>query len=249
MARFLHRASPRSDGAFRRDQLRPRWPEQLLESELFGYERGAFTGAHQAKVGQIELASRGVLFLDEVSEMSLVAQAKFLRFLQEREFQRLGGTRTQKANVRLIAASNRNIRQRIERGTFRQDLFYRLQVFEIQLPPLRDRLDERPAARGTLLAEFSGTVGISVAPPVEDARHALMSHTWPGNIRELRNVLESAAILSEEGCDRARQPGPSSESSVHAVAARPGCDGGGRRSSRCCARPAGTSRSRPKSSA
>ena len=114
-------------------------PEQLLESELFGYERGAFTSAHQAKPGQVELASGGVLFLDEVSEMSLSAQAKFLRFLQEREFQRLGGTRLIKANIRVIAATNRDLRKAVERGDFREDLFYRLSVFDIQIPPLRDR--------------------------------------------------------------------------------------------------------------
>src|SRR5262245_18263064 len=139
IARFIHRASPRKDGPFVAINCAA-LPEQLLESELFGYERGAFTGAHQAKAGQIEIAAHGVLFLDEVSEMSLVAQAKVLRFLQEREFQRLGGTRTQKANVRVIAASNRDLRQAVERGTFREDLFYRLQVFDILLPALRDRI-------------------------------------------------------------------------------------------------------------
>src|ERR1700704_2109647 len=120
VARLIHRASPRKHGPFVAINCAA-LPEQLLESELFGYERGAFTGAQQAKAGQIELASRGVLFLDEVSEMSLAAQAKFLRFLQEREFQRLGGTRTQRANVRIIAASNRDLRQAVERGTFRED--------------------------------------------------------------------------------------------------------------------------------
>jgi transcriptional regulator with PAS, ATPase and Fis domain len=198
VARFLHQASPRSHGAFVAINCAA-LPEQLLESELFGYERGAFTGAHQAKAGQIELAFRGVLFLDEVSEMSLVAQAKFLRFLQEREFQRLGGTRTQKANVRVIAASNRNLRQAIERGTFREDLFYRLQVFEITLPPLRDRIDDIPLLAEHFLTEFSGNAGYPSARLSEDARNALMAHAWPGNIRELRNVLESAMILSEEG--------------------------------------------------
>src|SRR6185503_18623596 len=114
-------------------------PEQLLESELFGYERGAFTGAQQSKPGQIELAGGGVLFLDEVTEMSAAAQAKLLRVLQEREFQRLGGTRLLRANVRVIAATNRNLRDAVGRGAFREDLYYRLQVFEIQLPTLRER--------------------------------------------------------------------------------------------------------------
>ena len=123
-------------------------PEQLLESELFGYERGAFTSAQQAKPGQIELAAGGVLFLDEVTEMSLAAQAKFLRVLQEREFQRLGGTRLLKANIRVIAATNRDLRKAVERGDFREDLFYRLGVFDIQIPPLaRPSVGHRAADR------------------------------------------------------------------------------------------------------
>src|SRR4030095_4696053 len=138
VARFIHAASPRRHRPFVALNCAA-LPEQLLESELFGYERGAFTSAHQAKPGQIELAAGGVLFLDEVTEMSLAAQAKFLRVLQEREFQRLGGTRVLKANIRVIAASNRDLRKAVERGTFREDLFYRLQVFDINIPPLRER--------------------------------------------------------------------------------------------------------------
>src|SRR6266404_4199414 len=138
VARLIHQASPRKHGPFVAINCAA-LPEQLLESELFGYERGAFTGAQQSKPGQIELANAGVLFLDEVSEMSPSAQAKFLRVLQEREFQRLGGTRVVKTNVRIIAATNRDLQQAIERGSFRPDLYYRLQVFTIQLPPLRER--------------------------------------------------------------------------------------------------------------
>jgi DNA-binding NtrC family response regulator len=196
LARFIYRNSPRGAGPFIAINCAG-LPEQLFESELFGYERGAFTGAQQAKAGQIELAARGVLFLDEVSELSLTAQAKFLRFLQEREFQRLGGTRAQKANVRVIAASNRDLRQALERGTFREDLLYRLQVFDIQLPPLRDRLGDLPLLAEQFLEELGQSMG---SPPVslaEDARDALLLHTWPGNVRELRNVLERAAILSD----------------------------------------------------
>src|SRR6267142_4786030 len=158
VARFIHQASPRRNGPFVAINCAA-LPEKLLASELFGYERGAFTGAHQAKAGQIELAAKGVLFLDEVSEMSLVAQAKFLRFLQEREFQRLGGTRVQKANVRVIAASNRDLRQAVDRGTFREDLFYRLQVFDIPLPPLRDRLSDVPLLAEQFLEELSPAMG------------------------------------------------------------------------------------------
>src|SRR6185503_1561786 len=138
VARFIHASSARKSGPFVALNCAA-LPEQLLESELFGYERGAFTSAQQAKPGQVEMASGGVLFLDEVSEMSLSAQAKFLRVLQEREFQRLGGTRPLKANIRVIAATNRDLRKAVERGDFREDLFYRLGVFDIQIPPLRDR--------------------------------------------------------------------------------------------------------------
>ena len=198
VARFIHQASPRKDGPFVAINCAA-LPEQLLESELFGYERGAFTGAQQAKAGQIELAAKGVLFLDEVSEMSLVAQAKFLRFLQEREFQRLGGTRVQKANVRVIAASNRDLRQAVEKGTFREDLFYRLQVFDIELPALRDRISDVPLLAEHFVAEFGKALGHRSTRLADEAREALLAHPWPGNIRELRNVLESAAILSDDG--------------------------------------------------
>jgi transcriptional regulator with PAS, ATPase and Fis domain len=198
VAHFIHGASPRKDGPFVAINCAA-LPEQLLESELFGYERGAFTGAHLAKAGQIELASKGVLFLDEVSEMSLTAQAKFLRFLQEREFQRLGGTRTQKANVRVVAASNRNLRQAVEEGKFREDLFYRLQVFDIELPPLRERMNDVPLLAEQFLEELGQSMGRSPARLLPDACDALLSYHWPGNVRELRNVLERAAILSDEG--------------------------------------------------
>src|SRR5437667_471059 len=198
VARFIHQASPRKDGPFVAINCAA-LPEQLLESELFGYERGAFTGAHQAKAGQIEMAARGVLFLDEVSEMSLAAQAKFLRFLQEREFQRLGGTRIQKANVRVIAASNRDLRQAVEQGKFREDLFYRLQVFDIPLPPLRERISDVPLLAEQFLEEIGAAMGRRPARLADDVCDALLAYTWPGNVRELRNVLERAAILSDEG--------------------------------------------------
>jgi transcriptional regulator with PAS, ATPase and Fis domain len=197
LARFIYEASPRRDGPFITINCAA-LPEQLFESELFGYERGAFTGALRAKPGQIELAGRGVLFLDEVSEMSLAGQAKILRFLEEREFQRLGGTRTQKANVRVIAASNRDLRQAVERGTFREDLLYRLQVFDIQLPSLRDRLGDVLLLAEQFLEELGQSLGRRPATLADDAREALLLHSWPGNVRELRNVLERAAILSDD---------------------------------------------------
>ena len=194
IARFIHQTSPRRDGPFVPINCAA-LPETLLESELFGYERGAFTGAHQSKPGQIELASAGVLFLDEVSEMSPAAQAKFLRVLEEREFQRLGATRPIKTNARVIAATNRDLRAAVERGDFREDLSYRLQVFDILMPPLRARSDDIPLLVDAFLEELARSLGCPVAGVSDDAMSALMTYRWPGNVRELRNVLERAAIL------------------------------------------------------
>jgi transcriptional regulator with GAF, ATPase, and Fis domain len=198
VARFIHRASPRKDGPFVAINCAA-LPEQLLESELFGYERGAFTGAQQSKSGQIELASSGVLFLDEVTEMSQSAQAKFLRVLQEREFQRLGATRPIKANVRVIAATNRDLRKAVGRGTFREDLYYRLQVFEITIPPLRDRKGDVLPLADAFLHDIARSFGFPLAGLTADAKRALLEYDWPGNVRELRNALERAAILCEGG--------------------------------------------------
>ena len=153
----------------------------------------------QAKPGQIELASGGVLFLDEVSEMTLSAQAKFLRVLQEREFQRLGGTRMLKADVRVIAATNRDPRRAMESGAFREDLYYRLSVFEIHLPPLRERPEDILVLAEAFLAEIGKSVGRPAAGISEDARDQLLAHFWPGNVRELRNAIERAVILCNGG--------------------------------------------------
>ena len=196
VARFIHAASSRRGRPFVALNCAA-LPEQLLESELFGYERGAFTGAHQAKPGQVELASGGVLFLDEVTEMSLSAQAKFLRVLQEREFQRLGGTRPVKANIRVIAATNRDLRKAVEHGDFREDLFYRLGVFDIRIPPLRERPADIVPLSETFLQEIGRSFGRPAAGLTRQARQALLHYDWPGNVRELRNVLERATILSE----------------------------------------------------
>jgi formate hydrogenlyase transcriptional activator len=198
VARFIHHASPRANGPFVALNCAA-LPEQLLESELFGYERGAFTGAQQAKPGQIELAAGGVLFLDEVAEMSASAQAKFLRVLQEREFQRLGSTRTLKANVRVIAATNRDLKKALERGDFREDLFYRLQVFDIKLPPLRARPTDILPLSEAFLEQIGHTFGRPPSGLTRDAKEALVHYDWPGNVRELRNALERAAILCEGG--------------------------------------------------
>ena len=198
VAQFIHGASPRRHGPFVAINCAA-LPDQLFESELFGYERGAFTGANQAKPGHIELAATGGPFLDEVSEMSLMAQAKLLRVLQEREFRRLGGTRPLKANVRVIAASNRDLQTALAEGRFREDLFYRLQVFDIRMPPLRERRRDIPLLIDAFLEDFSRSTGSVSAGLTPDALDLLLGYEWPGNVRELHNVLERAAILCQGG--------------------------------------------------
>src|SRR5262245_9420059 len=197
IARFIHQQSPRRRGPFMAINCAA-LPEQLLESELFGFERSAFTGAQQAKPGQIELASGGVLFLDEVTEMTPTAQAKFLRVLQEREFVRLGGTRSQRANVRVIAATNRDLREAVAAGQFRADLYYRLSVFDIHLPPLRQRREDIPELVAGFVREFDQTAGRMMRMS-SAAMDALLRYDWPGNVRELRNVIERASIVCDEG--------------------------------------------------
>ena len=198
VARFIHAASARKDGPFVALNCAA-LPEQLLESELFGHERGAFTGAHQAKPGHIELAAGGVLFLDEVGEMSKAAQAKLLRVLQEREFQRVGGTRTLKADIRVVAATNRDLRKAVQRGEFREDLLYRLDVFDICIPPLRERRADIVPLTDALLREIAVAFRRPAPGVTRDARDVLQRHDWPGNVRELRNALERAAILAGGG--------------------------------------------------
>jgi two-component system response regulator AtoC len=198
LARFLHRASRRAEGPFAAINCAA-LPEQLLESELFGHEKGAFTGAVAARPGRIEQAAGGILFLDEVGEMSPAVQAKFLRVLQEREFQRLGGTRPLKADVRVVAATNRDLAAAMARGDFREDLYYRLHVFEIRLPPLRERPDDIPALLAHFLREIGEQVGRPAAGISREARDKLLAYAWPGNVRELRNAVERAVILCEGG--------------------------------------------------
>ena len=198
VARFVHRASDRSGRPFIALNCAA-LPEHLLEAELFGFERGAFTGATQSKPGQLEQAAGGTLFLDEVGEMSLPAQAKLLRVLQEREFQRLGGTRIIKSDARVIAATNRDLEKAIRQNTFREDLYYRLNVFAIQLPPLRQRREDLPALTDAFLAEIGRNLGRPPTGISSDARTKLAEYPWPGNVRELRNILERAAILCDGG--------------------------------------------------
>ncbi len=198
VARAVHRSSSRAAGPFIALNCAA-LPDQLLESELFGYERGAFTGASAAKPGRIEQAAGGTLFLDEAGEMSPAVQAKLLRVLEEREFQRLGGTRVLKTDARIVAATNRDLARAIEKGEFREDLFYRLSVFGIHLPPLRERPEDILPLTEMFLAELGPAVGRPVPGVSREAKDLLLAYPWPGNIRELRNALERAAILSEGG--------------------------------------------------
>ena len=224
VARFIHRASARRDGPFVALNCAA-LPEHLLEAELFGYERGAFTGATQSKPGQLEQAGGGVLFLDEVAEMSVAAQAKFLRVLQEREFQRLGGTRTLRTNARIVAATNRDLRKAMERGHFREDLYYRLNVFAIRLPPLRERRDDVLPLTEAFIQEIGRSIGRPPAGISREARRALLDYHWPGNVRELRNILERAAILCDGGLIAAEHLAlgpPSPPPAVHLAPTLPG---------------------------
>ncbi len=174
-------------------------PLDLLESELFGHEKGAFTGAIAQKIGRFELADKGTLFLDEVGDIPPALQPKLLRVLQEQEFERLGSTRTHQVDVRLVAATNRNLMEMANRGDFRSDLYYRLNVFPIMLPPLRDRSEDIPA----LVAHFVEIYGRRMSREIEHipptTMSALTSYHWPGNIRELQNLIERAVILSNDG--------------------------------------------------
>ena len=174
-------------------------PDTLLESELFGHEKGAFSGAIGQRKGRFELADNGTLFLDEIGEISASFQAKLLRVLQEGEFERVGGVRTLKVNVRIIAATNRNLEQEVAEGNFREDLYYRLNVMPIQMPPLRERIEDIPELASFLLNRISRQQGGRPLEVKESAIRILMKHDWPGNVRELENRLERAAIMSQEG--------------------------------------------------
>jgi Nif-specific regulatory protein len=170
-------------------------PEGLIESELFGHERGAFTGAAGVKKGRFEMAHGGTLFLDEEGELSLLAQAKLLRALQEREFERVGGLRTLRVDVRLIAATNRNLEEMVGAGTFRQDLYYRISVFPLHLPPLRERRDDIMTLVTHFLDKYGKESARRIARVSPAASELLLLYHWPGNIRELENVIERAVIL------------------------------------------------------
>jgi DNA-binding NtrC family response regulator len=195
VARAIHRLSPRANGPFVRVNCAA-LSETLLESELFGHERGAFTGATQRREGRFELANKGTLLLDEVSEVSPRIQAKLLRVLEEEEFERVGGTRTLKVDVRVVATSNRDLEAAIADGSFREDLFYRLHVVPIRLPPLRDRTDDVPKLAASFLARFARENGKNVSSITPAAMARLTSYRWPGNVRELANLVQRAVVLA-----------------------------------------------------
>jgi formate hydrogenlyase transcriptional activator len=198
IARAIHNLSSRCGRAFIKLNCAA-IPMDLLESELFGHERGAFTGAIAQKIGRFELADKGTLFLDEVGDIPLALQPKLLRVLQEQEFERLGSTRTHQMDVRLVAATNRDLTDMVKRSEFRSDLYYRLNVFPLMLPPLRARREDIPE----LVMHFVETLGRRLGREIErippETMSALSSYDWPGNIRELQNLIERAVILSNEG--------------------------------------------------
>jgi DNA-binding NtrC family response regulator len=195
IARAIHQHSHRSAGPFIKINSTA-IPENLLESELFGYEKGAFSGATTSKPGKFELADKGSLFLDEIGDVPPAIQVKLLRVLQEREFERLGGTKTLKVDVRLIAATNRDLRAALEDGTFREDLYYRLNVVAIDIPPLRDHKEDIPALSSFFLEKFARDSGKPVRGLTPAAMKLLMDFYWPGNVRELENILERGVTLS-----------------------------------------------------
>jgi transcriptional regulator with GAF, ATPase, and Fis domain len=196
VARAIHRASRRAKGpcvAVNCAAL----TESLIESELFGHEKGAFTGATEKKAGRFEMADRGTLFLDEVGELPLGLQTKFLRVLEERRFERVGGQKAIEVDVRVVAATNRDLAEMVKRGTFREDLYYRLSVIHVEVPPLRDRLDDVPLLAEFFLARFRGQAARRISGFAPDALAAMTRYGWPGNVRELRNAVERAVVLGD----------------------------------------------------
>jgi DNA-binding NtrC family response regulator len=196
VARELHKLSPRSSAPFVPVDLLG-VPTQLLDARLFGHERGAFTGADHKRIGAIEAARGGTLFLDEIGDLSLAVQGKLLRLLQEREFQRLGSHRWTRADVRVIAATNRELDSMVKRGEFREDLYHRIDVFGISVPPLRQRTDDIPRLVEHFVMRHRGTTGKEIEGVSEDSLTRLKQHTWPGNVRELENRILAAMVRAE----------------------------------------------------
>lgn len=194
MARLIHRLSGRHEEPFVAVHCAA-LPESLMESELFGYEKGAFTNADQRKLGRFDLAGAGSLFLDEIGEMSMVMQAKILRVLQEREYMRVGGTRVVRTEARIITATHRNLRKDVEEGRFREDLFYRLSVIPIHIPPLRERVEDIPLLARHFLETFRRSMDVRTRDFEPEALQRLSTYYWPGNVREMRNLVERMIVL------------------------------------------------------
>jgi DNA-binding NtrC family response regulator len=195
VADALHNLSPRADKPFIKLHCAA-LAESLLESELFGHEKGSFTGAQARKKGRFELANEGTLFLDEIGEINQNVQIKILRVLQEKKFERVGGEDSLEVDVRVIAATNRDLKEEIQKGTFREDLYYRLNVVNIHVPPLRERKDDIPLLAQAFLQEFAGDNGKPIEGFDPKARAAIYAYPWPGNVRELRNCIESAVVMA-----------------------------------------------------
>jgi len=195
IARELHAQSPRGNKPFLKLNCAA-LPSELVESELFGYERGAFTGAAARKEGRIERAQGGTLFLDEIGELSLAVQVKLLRFLQEGEIERLGGTSTVKVDSRVVAATNRDLASAVQSGKFREDLYYRLNVIQVILPPLRERVEDVPLLADHFVGKYAAKNGKQFSGITPSAMEALEAYPWPGNVRELEHAIERAVVLS-----------------------------------------------------
>jgi len=194
VARAIYHKSKRLDRPFVKVNCAA-IPNELIESELFGHEKGAFTGALNRRVGKFELADGGTLFLDEVCDMSMSAQAKVLRVLQEQQFERVGGNETITVDVRIIAATNIDVKKAIEEGRFREDLYYRLNVIPVIVPPLADRRQDIPLLVGYFLEKFCREHGIGLKDLTDNGMEALVNHSWPGNVRELKNIMERLSIM------------------------------------------------------
>jgi len=222
IARAIHECSPRSENAFVQINCGAT-PEGLLESEFFGYRRGAFTGAHADKAGKFEIAKGGTIFLDEIGDMSPDLQVKVLRVLEEGEFERVGGNETIKTDARIIAATHRDLEEEVQKGNFREDLFYRLYVIPILLPPLRERRADLPFLVEHFLTEFCEKNERPAIKVSEEALKLLVNYTWPGNVRELRNLIERIVVLKENDLILPEDL-PEKVCQIGGRAARPGLD-------------------------
>ncbi len=200
VAQSIHALSPRFNKPFVEVNCAA-IPEELIESELFGHEKGAFTGATQMRRGKFDIANSGTLFLDEIGDMSFKTQAKVLRILQEQKFERVGGSQTTSVDVRIVAATNKDLKSEIQKGTFREDLYYRLNVIPFIVPPLRDRKDDIPLLAEHFLSEFCHAHGKPIRALTKEALDVLMAYSWPGNVRELKNLIERVIILTGEAAE------------------------------------------------